>query len=100
MYTRIQNSNAMTANPSMFTVSPSHILAIRNRHTLRHVIDLIDPHQPLRQLEHIIPQTDNNELCVLCALLDIPRDNRNLSPFISHQPTGSVIDIEEEDSHS
>lgn len=37
------------------------------------MIHLIDPDQPLRQLKHVVPQRDDDELCVLGALFDVGR---------------------------
>jgi hypothetical protein len=35
------------------------------------MIDFINPHQPLRELEHVIAQRDDDELCVLSAFFDV-----------------------------
>lgn len=35
--------------------SSKQIIPILYRHTLRHMIHLVNPHQPLRQFEHVIP---------------------------------------------
>ncbi len=35
------------------------------------MINLINPNQPTRQLKHVIPQRNDNELRVLGALLDV-----------------------------
>ena len=42
------------------------------------MIDLIHPDQPRRQLEHIIPEGNNNKLSILGALLDIRRDDGDI----------------------
>lgn len=57
---------------------PRDVILILNRHTLGHVVDLVNPNQPLCKLEHVIPQTDDNELCVLRALFDVSGNNGNL----------------------
>lgn len=36
--------------------SPDNIIPILNRHTLGHMINLVNTHQPRRQFKHIIPQ--------------------------------------------
>ena len=35
------------------------------------MVDLVDTDQPLRQLEHVVAQTDHNELCVLRSFFDV-----------------------------
>lgn len=71
-----------------------NIIAILNRHALGHMIDLVHAHQPRRELEHVIPQRDNDELGVLGAFLDVARHNRHLfhsqSPSALHVPPISV----------
>ena len=48
-----------------------NIIPILHRHALRHMIDLINPHQPLRQLKHVISQADDDELRILGSFFDI-----------------------------
>lgn len=40
-----------------------------------HVINLVYSNQPRRQLEHVVPQRDNNKLCILRPLLDVSRND-------------------------
>jgi len=42
------------------------------------MIDLIHAHQPRRELEHVIPQRDDDELRILRPLLDVRRYDRDL----------------------
>lgn len=42
------------------------------------MIDLVDTDQPLRQLEHVVAQRDDDELGVLGALFDVGGDDRDL----------------------
>jgi len=44
---------------------------ILNRHTLGHVIDFVDAHEPGGQLKHVVSEGDDDELGVLGAFLDI-----------------------------
>lgn len=38
-------------------------------HRLGAVVRLVNPHQPVRQLKHVVSQRDYDELRVLCPLL-------------------------------
>ena len=38
-------------------------------HRLGAVVGLVDPHQPVCQLKHVVTQRDDDELGVLCTLL-------------------------------
>ncbi|ETN00818.1 hypothetical protein PPTG_24185 [Phytophthora nicotianae INRA-310] len=49
-----------------------------DRHTLRGVIRLVNPHQSIRELEHVVAQGDDDELCVARALLDVVAHNRHV----------------------
>ena len=40
-----------------------------------HVIDLVYSDQPRRELKHLVTQRDDNKLRVLCALLDVTRND-------------------------
>ena len=47
-----------------------------------HVVDFINTDQSCSELEHVITQGDDNELCILCPFLDIGSDDRDLSPVL------------------
>lgn len=55
--------------------SHCEIVTILDRDTLGHVVDFVDTHQPFGEFEHIVSQTDDNELCVLGTFLDVARYN-------------------------
>ena len=40
-----------------------------DHNALSTVVCLVDPDQPIRQLKHVVPQTYNDELCILGAIL-------------------------------
>ena len=42
------------------------------------MVNLIHANQARCQLKHVVPKRNNYELCILCPLLDIAGDNRNL----------------------
>ena len=42
------------------------------------MIDLVDANQTGCQLEHIIPQGNDDELCILRSLFNIASNNRHL----------------------
>jgi hypothetical protein len=47
------------------------------------MIYFIHAHQSGSEFEHVTPQGDNNELCVLSTLLDITRNNRHLKYMLA-----------------
>ena len=47
------------------------VVSILHRHALGHVIDLVYTDEPLSQLEHVVPQRNHDELCVLRTFFDI-----------------------------
>jgi hypothetical protein len=47
--------------------------------TTYHVVNFVHANKTCRKFEHVVAQRDDNELCVLSALLDIARNNRDLS---------------------
>jgi hypothetical protein len=70
---------------------PHNVIPVLNRYTLRHVVDLVHAHQPRRQLEHVVPERDDDELGVLRPLLDVVGDNRHLSTqHVSHPVISST----------
>ena len=44
-------------------------------HRFRGVVGFVDAHKTVCQLKHVIPQADDDKLCILGALLDIVRHN-------------------------
>ena len=42
-----------------------------NGHTLSAVVCLVYAHQTICQLKHVVTQTDNDELSILCTLLKV-----------------------------
>lgn len=63
--------------------SPLNVIPILHSDTLGHMVDLVNPNQPLRKLKHIISQTDNDELCVFRAFFDISCHDRDLRICVS-----------------
>ena len=57
------------------------VIPVLDRDALRHMIDLVNSDQSLRELKHVVPQRDDNELCVLRALFDVGRYDRYLMPY-------------------
>ena len=47
-------------------------------HRLCGVVGLVDAHQAVSQLKHIVAQADDHELRILGPLLDIVRHNRHI----------------------
>lgn len=43
-----------------------------------HVVDLVHTNQSRSELEHVVSQGNDNELCILGSLLDIAGHNRDL----------------------
>ena len=41
-------------------------------------VSLVDADQTIRQLEHVVPQRDDNELRILGALLDVVRNDAHV----------------------
>jgi hypothetical protein len=56
---------------------PSHceIISILDCDTLGHMVDFVDTNQSFSEFEHVVPQTDDNKLCILGAFLDVARYN-------------------------
>ena len=53
-------------------------------HGLGAVVGLVDPHQPVCQLKHVVTQRDDDELGVLCTLLgeySILRNNNMVTTY-------------------
>ena len=53
-------------------------------HRLGTVVGLVDPHQPVCQLKHVVTQRDDDELGVLCTLLgeySILRNNNMVTTY-------------------
>lgn len=50
---------------------PKNIILILDRHTLGHVVDLVDADEAGGQLEHIVAQGDDDELGVLGAFFNV-----------------------------
>ena len=46
-----------------------------NRHALRTVVSLVDPNETVRQLKHVVTETDDDELGVLCTFLKLKMEN-------------------------
>lgn len=55
--------------------SPSNVIPIFHSNAFGHVIDFVNSHEPLSELKHVVPQADDDELCILRSLLDVRRDN-------------------------
>lgn len=47
--------------------------------TLRGISRLVYPNQPICEFEHIVSERDDNELCVLCSVLDVVGDDGDIS---------------------
>ena len=47
------------------------VVSILPRHALGHVVDFVYTDEPLSQLEHVVPQRNHDELCVLRTFFDI-----------------------------
>jgi hypothetical protein len=47
------------------------IISVLDRHTLGHVVDLVNTDKTRGKLEHIVSQRNDNKLCILRPLLDI-----------------------------
>lgn len=56
---------------------PSHreIISILDCDTLGHMVDFVDTNQSFCEFEHVVPQADDNKLCILGAFLDVARHN-------------------------
>lgn len=59
-------------------VSSRYVVLVVDCHALRHVIDLVDTNKPIRELKHIISQTDDDELGVFRSLFNVAGNNRHL----------------------
>ena len=46
------------------------------------MVDLINSDKPRSKLEHVVPQRNDDELCILRSLFDVGSNNRNLM-FVS-----------------
>lgn len=57
------------------------VIPILNRYALRHVVHLIHAHESARQLKHVVPQGDNDKLCVLGALFNVRCHDGDLLPY-------------------
>lgn len=63
--------------------SPLNVILIFYRHTLRHMVDLVYSNQSTRELEHVVPQRDDDKLCVFGSFLDVRCYNRDLGMYVS-----------------
>jgi hypothetical protein len=61
---------------------PVQVIPILDRHALRHMIHLVNTDQTFRELEHVISEGDDDELCVFCSLFDVRCYDRDLKERI------------------
>lgn len=54
------------------------VVLVLDRHALGHVVDLVDADEAGGELEHVVPEGDDDELGVLGALLDVVGDDGHL----------------------
>lgn len=54
------------------------LILTEERRRTHHVIDLIHTNQPACQLEHVVSQRDDDELCILRSLLDVAGYNTHI----------------------
>lgn len=71
-------------------LAPPDVIPILNRDALGHMVDLVNTHQPRRQLKHVVAQRDDNELGIARALLDVGSDNGDLKQDINQSAIARV----------
>lgn len=52
-----------------------NVVLVFNRHTLGHVVDLVDSDKAGRELEHVVSERNDNELSILGSFLDVVCDD-------------------------
>ncbi len=57
---------------------PDNIIAVLDRHTLGHVVDLVHADEARGELKHVVAQGDDDELGVFGAFFDVVRDDGDL----------------------
>ena len=62
----------------MTITSPLNVILVIHRDALCHMIDLVDSNQSLSKFEHVISQTNDDELCVFRPLFNVARNDRDL----------------------
>lgn len=60
-----------------------NVVPILDGDTLGHVIDLVDTNKTSGELEHVVPQGNDDKLGVLGSFLDVIRYDRNLHYTVS-----------------
>ena len=58
---------------------PGNVIFVVDRDALGHVVDLVHTHQACSQLEHVVPERDDDELGVLGTLFDVVRHDGDLA---------------------
>lgn len=59
------------AGPIQLRSGSNNKLSWIDCHALGCIVCFVDPNKPVRQLEHVVPQADDDELRVLGSLLDV-----------------------------
>ena len=86
--------NPNSKNRISAPLAPSHlchsvdVVPILDRYRFGHVIDLVHSDKSRSKFKHVVSQGDNNELSVLRPLLDVTRNNRNLSMSVGLSAKG------------
>jgi hypothetical protein len=88
--------NPNSKNRISAPLAPSHlchsvnVVPILDRYRFGHVIDLVHSDKSRSKFKHVVSQGDDDELSVLRPLLDVTRNNRNLSMSMGISAKGNM----------